>query len=517
MKTNFTMPYLLVMLLLAVSTVFATNPVVAPPSNDLIANAIDIDQGPFPYSELSVNFPEATSNNDTPGGVCDVAAPAVWYKFTAVSSGLVSAVMVNPQSSIVIFFSAPNEDVTLATQLTYVEQGSNPCEVGNSSTIETTAGTSYYILMKNNIVSDVLINIAPAMVPTNDLIENAINVAEGPYPYTEGSVQFNHATFTNDATDGNCSVSVAGVWYKFTALTSGNVEATILNNTGVPYIIFFSAPDENVTNGLELTFVNQSGNDCSMGDTSSLDVIAGTTYYIYMKNAYAADILININQALVPENDLIENAINLNGLEDYNDEDVIFAAATSTNDSGASGCDPVARPVWYKFTAETDGQVVAGISVVQGGGGVIFFSAPNENVTDASELTWVDQQTNMCGPNNLSSIIATAGTTYYLFAALIIGFEKADVSVNLSGVLGTDENSFQDFTYFPNPVTNELNLSAKTTIDEVLIFNLVGQKVYGQKINAPKKSIDLSHLPTGMYVMKVSAEGNIATYKILKQ
>src|SRR5690606_29978088 len=126
MKTNFTMPYLLAMLLLTVSTVFATNPIVAPPSNDLIANAIDIDQGPFPYSEFAVNFPEATNTNDTPGGACSVTSAAVWYKFTANSSASVSALMVSPQSSIVIFFSAPNENVTLATQLTYVDQGSNP-------------------------------------------------------------------------------------------------------------------------------------------------------------------------------------------------------------------------------------------------------------------------------------------------------------------------------------------------------------------------------------------------------
>ncbi len=520
MKTQFTMPYLLVMLLLTVSSIFATNPVVAPPSNDLIANAIDIDLGPFPYSELAVNFPDATSTNDTPGGACGVAAAAVWYKFTAASSAAVAAVMVNPQSSIVIFFSAPNENVTLATQLTYVDQGSNPCGNGNSSTIETTAGTTYYILMKNNIVSDVLINISAALVPTNDLIENAINVTDGSYPYVESSVQFNHATFTNDATGGNCSVSTAGVWYKFTARTSGNVSALIASTPSVPYVIFFSAPNENVTNGSELTFINQPSNDCSLGAESSIDVTAGTTYYIYMKNGLAADILININEALVPSNDFIENAINLNGLEEYFDPGIIFAAASTTNDGGQAGCDTdPAQAVWYKFTAAVDGQVVAGIGVPQNTGGVIFYTAPDENVTAANELTWVDHPSNICGPNNLSSIDAIAGTTYYLFAALVTGpgNQKADVSINLSGILSSGDNTFQDFTYFPNPVTNELNLSAKTIIDDIFIFNLVGQKVFSQKIKATKKSIDLSHLQTGMYVMKVNAEGSSATYKIIKQ
>ncbi len=75
MKTNFTMPYLLVMLLLSVSTVFATNSIIAPPSNDLITNAIDIDQGPFPYSQLAVNFPEATNTNDNPGALAVLQLP----------------------------------------------------------------------------------------------------------------------------------------------------------------------------------------------------------------------------------------------------------------------------------------------------------------------------------------------------------------------------------------------------------------------------------------------------------
>ncbi|MEH6764893.1 T9SS type A sorting domain-containing protein [Aequorivita antarctica] len=521
MKTTITKILLSLTLLFIINTVAnaSTNhSMLVPPSNDLIENAIDIDLGPFPYSELAVNFPDATSTNDTPGGACGVAAAAVWYKFTAVSSASVAAVMVSPQSSIVIFFSAPNENVTLATQLTYVEQGSNPCGNGNSSTIETTAGTTYYVLMKNNIISDVLININAALVPGNDLIENAINVADGPYPYTESSVQFNHATFTNDATDGDCSVANAGIWYKFTARAAGNVEATILNNTAVPYVVFFSAPNENVTNGLELTFENQSGNDCSLGPVSSIDVTAGTTYYIYMKNGLAANVLININPALVPNNDLIENATNLNGIEEYQDLDVIFAAATTTNDGGQTGCntDP-ARAVWYKFTAAVDGQVQAEIGFIPGAGGVIFYTAADENVTTASELTWVDQPENICGPNTFSSINATAGTTYYLFAALVDGFERANVSVDLSGILSIDENTFQDFTYYPNPVTNELNLSAKTNIDEVSIFNLMGQKVFSQKINATKKSINLSHLQTGIYVMKVNAEGSSATYKIVKQ
>src|SRR5690606_4901154 len=115
----------------------------------------------------------------------------------------------------------------------------------------------------------------------------------------------------------------------------------------------------------------------------------------------------------------IEDAQNLNGVEQLTDEDIVFTLATFTNDGGQIGCDTdETKAVWYKFTAPIDGQVVAGIDAPQAEGGVIFYSAANENASMGSDLTIVQQGTNTCDVNNLQSIITTAGTTYYVFAAL---------------------------------------------------------------------------------------------------
>ncbi len=518
MKTNFTMPYLFLMLLLSVSTVFATNTMVAPPSNDLIANAIDIDQGPFPYSELAVNFPEATNTNDTPGGACSVTAAAVWYKFTANSSASVSAVMVNPQSSIVIFFSAPNENVTLATQLTYVDQGSNQCGNGNSSTINTTAGTTYYLFMKNNIISDVLININAALVPGNDLIANAINLNYADSsPYNETNVNFPEATSTNDPTTGSgCGVTAAGVWYKFWPTKNGNVAAGILNPDGAK-VIFFQGP-ENATSGLELTYVNQNTNPCASNPLANIDVIEGLTYYIYMRNLQVSDVTINASGAFkVPANDLIVNATDIaQASQPLIDNSIHFLMTTATDDGGQTNC-PSGNfdGVWYKITAEVTGTIEA---EMQGSlpdeSAMIFYSAPNANASSGSELTWVDQPTNPCGLFTTASIEAEAGVTYYLFAFTIQPY--SNVVINASTVLGISENVIAGFKFYPNPVTNELNLSAKNTIDQVSIFNLIGQKVYSEKIDNTKSTINLSFLQKGMYVMTVTSEGNTASYKIIK-
>jgi len=66
-------------------------------------------------------------------------------------------------------------------------------------------------------------------------------------------------------------------------------------------------------------------------------------------------------------------------------------------------------------------------------------------------------------------------------------------------------------------VTNEIHLSAKRILDEVAIYNLTGQKVYSEKVNAIRKSIDLSSLTAGLYVLNVSSEGKNANYKIIKK
>lgn len=356
--------------------------------------------------------------------------------------------------------------------------------------------------------------------PQNDLIENAIDLDSGPFPYSELSVNFSDATNTNDPTGNpSCDLVHPGIWYKFTANNTGTVEAIIVNPAN-PWVIFFSAADENAIDGSELTHIDVPTNSCGNGASKTIETEPGTTYYIYMKNTLTSNVLINIAPAMVPANDLIVNARNLNGLEEYTDEDIVFQLASTTNDGGLINCNTGAvKAVWYKFTAPVDGQVVAGIGIPQDEGGVMFFSAANENATSGAELTLVDQPTNDCATNNLQSIIATEGTTYYIFAALIneASVSRATVSINLSGILGTEENTIDGFDFYPNPVTNELNLSAKSTIDEIGIFNLMGQKVVSEKPRAAKTSIDLGHLSTGLYVMNVVSGGVSGTYKLIKK
>jgi hypothetical protein len=52
---------------------------------------------------------------------------------------------------------------------------------------------------------------------------------------------------------------------------------------------------------------------------------------------------------------------------------------------------------------------------------------------------------------------------------------------------------------------------------ELSIFNVVGSQVYRQKVNkSVKETIDLSHLPSGSYLLKIRSEQFEKTVKISK-
>ncbi|MGK0377579.1 proprotein convertase P-domain-containing protein [Patiriisocius sp. Uisw_017] len=84
-------------------------------------------------------------------------------------------------------------------------------------------------------------------------------------------------------------------------------------------------------------------------------------------------------------------------------------------------------------------------------------------------------------------------------------------------VLGLDDAAVEGFTYFPNPSSDVLNLSATNNIDTVSIYNLLGQVVLSQKVNATSSQLNISEFSTGSYIMKVTSNGVTGSYKVIKR
>ncbi|AWA30071.1 hypothetical protein HYN48_08255 [Flavobacterium magnum] len=84
-------------------------------------------------------------------------------------------------------------------------------------------------------------------------------------------------------------------------------------------------------------------------------------------------------------------------------------------------------------------------------------------------------------------------------------------------MLGTNPLNDGKFSVYPNPVHNVLNLSYDTNMSGVAVYNLVGQQVIAKSLNATAAQVDMSGLAAGTYIVKVMADNQVKTIKVIKQ
>lgn len=92
---------------------------------------------------------------------------------------------------------------------------------------------------------------------------------------------------------------------------------------------------------------------------------------------------------------------------------------------------------------------------------------------------------------------------------------SGDAGISLS----TNDNNFRnDIIVYPNPVRNTINFSLPNNeqVSTVAIYDILGKevKLTSQPVS---NSLDVSHLTSGVYFVKFTANGNVATRKFIKE
>ncbi len=374
-------------------------------------------------------------------------------------------------------------------------------------------GTSTYFIMIEGYASNegnFTLEVSCEDLAVNDECENALPIACGE-TVTGTTV---NATVDASAPDcGGVSITAPGVWYEFTDTSGLITDYTISLCAGTDF-------DSKLTvySGTCGALVCETANDdsCGLQSEVSFQGDGNTTYYILVHGFDNAtgNFTLNVDCAPVPPpNDMIVNAIDVDQVGfPYTDTAVAMPAATTENGSPA-GCDLTgANGVWYKFTTNVDGNADATIVSPAGASSVTFYTASDENATEA-DLTWVDQNSNQCAPGTSASIFTLANQTYYVFVLNTGGI--TDITIDAS-VLGVDENILEDFSFYPNPTNNVVNLKAQAAIEKATVFNMLGQRVIEMSNNANTMELNVSSLATGTYIMKITVNGEVGTYKLIK-
>lgn len=112
------------------------------------------------------------------------------------------------------------------------------------------------------------------------------------------------------------------------------------------------------------------------------------------------------------------------------------------------------------------------------------------------------------------------GTSTYII--MVEGYDDTkagnfQLELTCETILGTQNNQLQQVALYPNPVTDVLQISAKTELNSVAVFNINGQQLLSKDLNSMHAEIDLSAFSTGIYFARITANNATETFKIVKK
>ncbi len=115
--------------------------------------------------------------------------------------------------------------------------------------------------------------------------------------------------------------------------------------------------------------------------------------------------------------------------------------------------------------------------------------------------------------NLTRSDIAQIGIT----TAMVDNVWYDNIYLHKNTVLSSDSFNVSKVKLYPNPASNVLNIEATADVQNISVYNLLGQEVMNRQTSGTSVSLDVSSLNAGVYVIKTMIDGNISSTKFIKE
>ena len=312
------------------------------------------------------------------------------------------------------------------------------------------------------------------------------------------------------------------VWFSFVA-TATTHQISLLNVTGSTTDLYHS-----LWTGADCANLTLVANTCSDANTSlPTGLVIGQTYYLRVYSWTATTGQTSVFDVCIgtlpppPANDDCSTAVVLTPGATFNENPLTATNASATNSNPpAPGCASFSGgDVWYQvivpasgsITLETNSDTTSQISDT----GMAIYSGS----CSALVLVECDDDDSLDGYFSLISLTGrTPGEVLYVNA-----WEYGNDTMGTFKISAYDASlanasfSSSNFTFYPNPVKDVLNISTAQNISKVQVINLLGQEMMVKTMNESQGQIDMSHLSTGTYLVKVTSEDQVRTIKVIKE
>lgn len=300
----------------------------------------------------------------------------------------------------------------------------------------------------------------------------------------------------------NISASPSGSyqWYQDGVIISGATSASYSASANAAYNVILTDANscsDSAATAINITVhalpdfsINSSNPDICLGDTVSLTAPAGGSYQWFSNG--------NSISGATSETHLTTIGGNFN--VEYTDNN----GCTNTADSSIS---VFVNNVPQFSLAQSDTSICGGDSLVligpTGGSnqwhldGSPIAGATSDNYTAAVGGTYNVSFTDGNGCNNMAS---------------------NELELTITVCASTTDLSIQNWNVYPNPVSNLIYLDQKEmALFEYRLYNLNGQLILQEDIVDPLTTINISDLPNGFYLLKLSGQTDNYSLKITKQ
>lgn len=268
------------------------------------------------------------------------------------------------------------------------------------------------------------------------------------------------------------------------------------------------------------------------GTSTPLSGLAGSTSYTAYVKAVCSGTSESIWSSVVfvtpVANDVCAGAVPLTIGTTFDTNPVTATSVGATTSATIPSCsDSGVYDVWFSLVVPADGNVTIETNEVVG-------SENDDTIIAAFRGTCAAlvEVPSGCNDDNedvedtffskISLTGLTPGETLYIavwqyesiFGPAVRGEFKISA---FNASLGTGTVDTPKFSFYPNPVTDVLNLSYQNGISEVAVFNVLGQQVMQKTVNENESQLNMSALERGTYLVKVTSGNETKMIKVLKK
>ncbi len=161
----------------------------------------------------------------------------------------------------------------------------------------------------------------------------------------------------------------------------------------------------------------------------------------------------------------------------------------------------------------------------------IWVDLNNDYSLDTDELLFTGESTDDSPTTLDASFLIPDGTPEGVYNARLATGDSLDtpnpcyngsygVTINFKvqvTALGTPGFETNKITFHPNPVNDVLHVAAQQNIDNIEVYNLLGQKIMEANPNNTAADLNMSALSAGSYIVKLTSAQATQTIKVLKK